>query len=309
MDKAAIVIVHYKGETDTRECLNSIFVDHSISRQFRIIVVVNPAQKSEISPKQNSFFTILKENYPGIDIIENTENKGFAEGNNIGIKRALDLGCEYILLLNNDTIVSWQLLSRLISFAESDSQIGLVSPKIYFAGGFEYHKDRYKEKDKGRVIWYAGGIIDWDNIYASHRGIDEVDKGQYEKTIETDFAVGCCMLIKRKTIDKVGFFNKKYFLYYEDIDYSVRVKKNKMKVIYYPSAFLWHKNASSSGKPGSPLHIYYQNRNRLYFGFKYAKATTKKSLFLDSLRLLVKGRVYTRSTMDYYLGRLGKADI
>lgn len=308
MDKAAIVIVHYKGESDTRECLNSILINHA-HKQLHIIIVINPAKKTQ-SISQKDFFALdLKRNYPQISVIENSTNIGFAQGNNIGIKKALDLDCKYILLLNNDTVASLELLDKLISFAKSDPHIGLVSPKIYFAGGFEYHKDRYKEKERGKVLWYAGGIIDWNNIYAIHRGVDEVDRGQYDEISETDFATGCCVLIKRKVIEKVGLLDEKYFLYYEDIDYSVRVRKHKMKIIYYPKAFLWHKNASSSGKPGSKLHIYYQNRNRLYFGFKYASSRTKKSLFLDSLRFLVRGGVYTKSTLDYYLGRMGGAHI
>lgn len=309
MDKAAIIIVHYKNEKDTLECLNSIFINHSSNKKIQVIVVINPPYVSESVGKNDSFKTILRKKYPQVIVIENNTNTGFAQANNIGIQKALDLECEYILLLNNDTIVSLELLDKLIKYAKSDSKVGVMSPKIYFAKGFEYHKDRYKDKEKGKVIWYAGGKIDWANVYASHKGVDEVDVGQYGETCETDFATGCCMLITRKTIDKIGLFDSKYFLYYEDVDYSVRVKNNNMKVIYFPKVVLWHKNASSSGKPGSKMHIYYQNRNRLYFGFKYATSKTKKSLFWDSLRLLIKGGVYTKSTMDYHLGRLGKASI
>ncbi len=303
MDKAAIVIIHYNGEADTRECINSILINHKKGGKFYTIVVDNSAANKA------SFVSDLKKDYPDLVIIENKINTGFAGGNNIGIRKALDLGCKYILLLNNDTIVSLEMLDKLLAFAQSDDQIGLVSPKIYFAKGYEYHKDRYKNEEKGRVIWYAGGILDRQNIYASHRGVDEVDHGQYDQTAETDFSVGCCMFINKKTIEQVGLFDERYFLYYEDIDYSERVKRKGMKIIYYPGTFLWHKNASSSGKPGSKLHIYFQNRNRLYFGFKYASLYTKKSLFLDSLRILKKGSVYSKSVIDYYLGRMGGANL
>jgi len=309
MDKAAIVIVHYKGDIDTKQCLSSILINHSKNKEFKIIVVVNPFTESKLVDKKISFARELKSEFPQVIVIETNTNTGFSKGNNIGIRKALDLGCDYIVLLNNDTIVTLGLFDKLISFAKSDFNIGLVSPKIYFAKGFEYHQERYKDKEKGKVLWYAGGRLDWDNIYATHRGLNEVDMGQYDDLLETDFATGCCMLLKRKVIEKIGFLDEKYFLYYEDIDYSQRVKKIKMKVVYYPDAFLWHKNASSSGKPGSKLHIYYQNRNRLYFGFKYASAKTKKSLFIDSLRLAAKGGIYTKSILDYYLGRMGGRDI
>lgn len=301
MDKAAVIIVHYGGEKDTRECLNSILINRE-NPLFQIIVVINPSQKS-------SFAGYLKKNYPQILVIENERNTGFSEGNNIGIKRALRSDCEYIILLNNDTIVPIELFDKLVSFAKKDPNLGLMSPKIYFAKGFEYHKDRYSDEERGKVLWYAGGIFDWKNIYVNHRGVDEIDEGQYDQISETDFATGCCMLMTKKAIERVGLFDENYFLYYEDIDYSIRVRKNKMKVIYYPQAFLWHKNASSSGKPGSKLHIYYQNRNRLYFGFKYADVRTKKSLVIDSLRLFKKGGAERQSVLDYYLGRMGQGDI
>ena len=301
MDKTAVIVLHYKGEADTKECLNSILAEYFANKSLQIIVVVNLAD--------TSFCSLLEKEYPQIVIIKNQENTGFALGNNIGLQKALELGCKYMILLNNDTLIGPGLLDKLTSFAGSDPSFGIVSPKIYFAKGYEYHKDRYKEKEIGRVIWYAGGIFDWANILPRHRGVDEVDKGQYNKSIDTDFATGCCMLITKDVIDKVGFFDEKYFLYFEDIDLSVRARKNGFRVVYFPDAYLWHKNASSSGKPGSKLHLYYQTRNRLYFGYKYSRLLTKKALFLDSLKLLLKRGVYKRAVLDYFFGKMGRGDI
>lgn len=309
MDKSAIVVLHYQKETDTVDCLDSILTNHKDRSLFQIIAVVNSDDKKDFATNEISFADRLEKAYTGITVIKNSQNTGFAKGANLGIKKALDLGFKYVLLLNNDVIASADLLYKLVTFSKSDDSIGLVSPKIYFAKGFEYHKDRYNSEQKGKVIWYGGGVLDIRNVYAFHRGVDEVDKGQYDKAVETDFATGCCMLIPQKTVEKIGFFDEKYFLYFEDTDYSQRVKNSGMKVMYYPKAFLWHKNASSSGKPGSRLHIYYQNRNRLYFGFKYAPFLTRKSLFIDSLKIMLKGGVYTKSVIDYYLGRMGKSRI
>lgn len=309
MDKSAIIIIHFNGEEDTRECLKSILINHANHKNLHIILVINSFLEKEAIQRQNQFAQSLKRDYPQIYIIENEGNSGFTRGNNLAIKTALGLGCEYLMLLNNDTVVSLELLEKLIAFSKTDPRIGLISPKIYFAPGFEYHKNRYQSSEKGKVIWYAGGVMDRDNVYAGHRGVDEVDNGQFDRVTDTDFATGCCMLIPKKTIDKVGLLDEKYFLYYEDIDYSERVRKAGMKIIYYPKAFLWHKNASSSGKPGSNLHIYYQNRNRLYFGFKYSSGRTKKSLFFDSLKLAFRGGVYPRSIADYYLGKMGEAKL
>lgn len=209
--------------------------------------------------------------------------------------------------MNNDTIVSQDFLTSLIDFAKDKEDLGIVSPKIYFAPGFEYHKDRYKKADQGKVIWYAGGKIDWENIYASHIGVDEVDQGQYDKAKEIDFATGCCMLIKRDVLEKVGLFDKNYFVYFEDVDLSTRAKKAGFKVYYTPNTFLWHKNASSSGKPGSSLHVYYQTRNRLYFGLKYAHIKTKIHLIRDALFMTFGGNpAQKKACLDFFTNKMGK---
>lgn len=301
MSKTAVVIVHFKGTDDTLACVNSLVNTENKNQTFSIIVVINPSEEDH-----SNLLGTFQKIYPQIIIIENKINTGFAGGNNIGIRKAMEIGSDQIILLNNDTEVPGDFINSFAEYGKSDKSIGLVSPKIYFTKGFEYHKDKYQENEKGKVIWYGGGIIDWSNIYASHRGVDEVDTGQFDQISETEFATGCCMLIKKEVIEKIGFLDEKYFLYYEDIDYSVRVKKAGYRVMYYPKSFIWHKNASSSGKPGSPIHIYYQTRNRLYFGFKYASFRVKKSLLIDSLKLGRKGGLYKRAVMDYYLGRMGK---
>lgn len=301
MDRTAVIILHYKSEFDTRECLESLLSRHPKDKMLQIIVVANLASES--------FCFFLKKEYPQIKVIEEPENNGFAKGNNIGIKKALELGSNYLILLNNDTLISQGLIERLVTFAHKNPSTGLVSPKIYFAKGFEYHKDRYKEEERGKVIWYAGGSFDWRNIYAHHRGVDEVDKGQYDEVMDTDFTTGCCMLVKRAVVEKIGFLDEKYFLYFEDIDYSIRAKSCGFRIIYYPKAYLWHKNAVSAGPPGSPIHIYYQTRNRLYFGYKYSSLRTKKSLLLDSFKLLFKGGIYARAVKDYYLCRMERGSV
>ena len=110
----------------------------------------------------------------------------------------------------------------------------------------------------------------------------------------------------KKVIDDIGLLNEKYFMYYEDIDYSMKVRSKGLKAYYYPQAFIWHKNASSSGRPGSPLHVYYQTRNRLYFGIKYAPFRTKKSLLLESAKFLFQGGIRLKATLDCLLNRMGQ---
>lgn len=250
----------------------------------------------------------IKTRFKDITMLQNNRNLGFAEGNNVGIKYALAHGADYIILLNNDTVVDKNLVNKLLKAMEKDRTIGIVGPKIYFAPGFEYHSDRYEDKERGKVIWYAGGKIDWQNIYASHRGVDEVDHGQYDKAEETDFVSGCAMTVRREVFEKIGLLDSKYFLYYEDNDLCQRAKRAGFKIFYIPCAFLWHKNAASSEQAGSWVHQYYQTRNRFLFGFKYGKIRAKTALLRESLKFLIKDGIRRQATVDFYLGRFGGKD-
>lgn len=242
-----------------------------------------------------------------IIVIDNSrKNYGFAGGNNVGIKQALTWGAEAIMLLNDDTKIDQAAILYLNKLLFSDPKIGAVVPKIYFYPGFEYHKDRYKKEDLGKVIWYAGGKIDWNNIIGIHHGVDIVDKGQFNKQTEIDFATGCCLMIKKDILEKTGLFDERYFLYLEDMDFSVRIKKAGYKIFYEPKAIVWHKNAGSS-EVGSNLHDYFFTRNRLLFGAKHASLRTKFALLRESGRILLRGNKWRkRGVLDFYLGKLRK---
>lgn len=253
---------------------------------------------------------------PIIRLIENRTNLGFAGGNNVGIRYALENGADYVCLLNNDTRVSPDFLIQLIKMADSDKKIGIVGGKIYFEKGYEFHKERYKESELGKVIWYAGGIIDWNNVYASHLGVDEVDHGQYDLPSdtasnaasgeETEYVNGCLMLIKRQVFERVGLFDSRYFAYFEENDFCQRAKKTGFKLFYAPKAVIWHLNAQSSG-PGSEMHDYFLTRNRLLFGMKWAPLKSKIALIKESLWMLFKGRQWQKiGVRDFYLKRFGK---
>lgn len=300
MSKTAVVILHYKGIENTLSCISSLYQKASNSEVYYTVVVAN---------SDGGIKKAVSTHHRQTDIIVNRSNLGFSGGNNIGISWALKKGCDFIILLNNDAEIETGLIERLTQFAGKNPQIGLISPKIYFAPLSEYHQEKYRQKDRGKVIWYAGGEMDWNNCYASHRGVDMVDRGQYDDIEETDFATGCCMLITRKVVEKIGLLDEKYFLYYEDVDYSLRARDAGFKIMYFPSTCLWHKNADSSGRPGSPVHIYYQTRNRLYLGYKYAPFMTKKSLFLESIRHLFRRDQRSRAVLDYYMGKMGKRKI
>lgn len=302
MRSITIVILNFNGEKDTLECLKSIQNLETDGFEFLTVVVDNASKKEFSPPVGGSEFRTGE-----LKIIQNKENLGFSGGNNVGIRYALQNNADYILILNNDTVVDKNLVLELVKVAQSDESIGIVVPKIYFAKGYEFHKDRYKESEKGKVIWYAGGVMDWRNVIGVHRGVDEVDHGQYEKVQETDFASGCCMLVKREVFQRVGLFDEKYFLYYEDNDLSQKVKREGYRIVYSPKAVLWHKNAGSAGGSGSELQDYYITRNRLLFGMRYAPFRSKLSLLRESFRMLPTGRPWQkRGVWDFYLRRFGR---
>ncbi len=297
MKTVFIIILHWNGTRDTLECLESLSQLQTTNYKLQTIVVDN-GSKEEFRVEGKG---------ERVEIIRNKENLGFAGGNNVGINYALRNGAEYVIILNNDTVVDKNLVNELVKVAESDKKIGMVAPKIYFAPSFEFHKDRYKKEDLGKVIWYAGGIVDWENVVGRHRGVDDVDGGQYEKEEETDFASGCCMMIKRSVFERIGMLDNKYFLYYEDSDFSLRAKKAGFKIVFNPRAVLWHKNAGSAGGSGSSLQDYYITRNRLLFGIRYAPLRSKLALLRESFGLLINGRLWQkRGALDFYLGKFGR---
>ncbi|MBI2031286.1 MAG: glycosyltransferase family 2 protein [Candidatus Levybacteria bacterium] len=299
MKNIFISLINFNGRQNTIDCLESIEKLNSAGPKLNVVVIDNNSKEK---------FTIRDLRFKNqIKIIRNEQNLGFSGGHNVGIDFALSKDADYILILNNDTIVDSNLVQELLRELEKNSKVGIATPKIYFFPGFEFHKDRYKKDELGRVIWYAGGQIDWNNIIGKHTGVDEVDNGQYNHILETEFASGACMLIKRELIEKIGKFDEKYFLYYEDADFCQRSKKTGYKTIYAPRAILWHKNAGSAGGSGSELQDYYLTRNRLLFGMKYAPYRSKLALLKESIILLTKGRKWQKKGVrDFYSGKFGK---
>lgn len=291
-NKIGVIIVTYNNEHDIRDCLQSL----GKSKAENITVLDNNSTDNTVK---------IVHEFPGVKLILQKENIGLSKANNIAIKEFLEDGIEYILILNPDTFVSSNLIEGLVTVMEKNPQVGICGPKIYFAKGFEYHKDRYQKEELGKVFWYAGGIIDWKNVLSSHFGVDEVDTGQYETDRETDFVSGCAMFVRKSVFEKIGFIDEDLALYLEDVDFSWRAKRAGFRVVYAPVKAVWHKNAQSSGV-GSMSQDYYVARNRLQFAVKYAKARAKLAVIRESWRLLLKGRPgQKQGVKDFYIKRLG----
>lgn len=184
------------------------------------------------------------------------ENLGVAEGNNIGIKAALKDGCDYILLSNNDIVLKEDTIQTLYD-GLCETKATMAVPKIYYW-------------DNPNTIWMAGGGFLWLQFSTYHHGEYELDKGQYDKKRSIEYAPTCFMLIDATVFSRVGFMDKKYFVYYDDTDFIWRsIKLGTEKLTYIPESSLWHKVSSSTGGSLSDFTIFYAYRNHIYFAKKY----------------------------------------
>lgn len=299
--KIALIILNWKQPQLTFDTIESIFKTKNSGFSYHIFIVDNGSPDDSVS----QFKAKYKQNN-NITILETGDNLGYAGGNNFGLREALRQDFDYILVANNDILVAPDFLQKLFDNSQKYPN-AVLTPKIYFAPGFEYHKDRYKKNELGKVIWAVGSRMDWNNIYGTNIGIDEVDHGQYDKIDpKMDFMSGCCFLVPSHILKEVGIFDERYYLYLEDADLTTRIKNTGHQLILVPDSIIWHCNSGSS-KPGSSLQDYFISRNRLIFGFTYASIRTKFALFRESIRFLFTGSVWRRlAVIDFYLHRFGK---
>ncbi|MBP9699653.1 glycosyltransferase family 2 protein [Candidatus Woesebacteria bacterium] len=319
MATVAIILINYNSTRLTKKCVKSLFSTKEDQDTYHVVIWDN-ASKQAPTP----------EDFPDCKLVLSPTNDGFAKGNNLAVKTALKTqNPDYLLILNNDTRVTKGMIRQLITTYQSASDIGIVLPKIYFEKGYEFHQKDYDHSKLGKILWFAGGGIDWRNAILFHKGADEVDRGQFdldtsshvlqqhkdslgqkierllfEDTVlpepiggqatkatsyDSHFATGCCFLITPALWKKLQGFDEKYFMYYEDADFSLRLKKLRKRIVFEPQSSLYHLNAGSSGGSGSTLHLYYQTRNRLRFGLKYASLKTKLLLLLEARRQFSQG--------------------
>jgi GT2 family glycosyltransferase len=253
------------------------------------------------------YFSILNwMRFPSAIVLGNGRNLGFAEGNNVVIRYAMDQGADYIMLINNDTEVDSQMLKRLIEVAESDSRIGVVGPKICYS-------------DAPQTIWSAGGILKplWKPVML---GLDEIDNGQHDAFREVDWVTGCALLIKSSVIQRIGLIDARYFIYFEENDWCYRAVRAGFKIVYVPQARLWHK-IQPRRQALSPRHVYLMTRNRLLFlrnsGVRLPHilyvivAEDLRTLFAWSIRRKHRDkrslrRPMLRAIRDFFVGRFGE---
>ena len=233
--KLSIITVNFNGLNDTCTLIESI----PFNENMEVIVVDNASKQDEAS--------IIAQRYPYIRTIRTDKNLGFAGGNNLGIKEAKG---KYLFLINNDTVFKEFNIEPLIKKLESSPTIGIVCTKIRFAWGTN-------------PIQYAGYTpLSKISVRNQAIGFGEEDNGQYDTAHPTPYAHGAAMLINREALNKVGLMPEDYFLYYEEIDWSMMFTKAGYEIWYDPTCTIYHKESQSTGQD-SPLRTYYITRNRL----------------------------------------------
>jgi GT2 family glycosyltransferase len=237
----AIIILNWNGLEDTTECLESLKrISYS---NYHVIVVDNGSEGDDVGILRKKFGDFIQ-------IIENGCNYGFAEGNNIGMRHAIQhYNPAYILLLNNDTVVDPDCLAESVKMAESDPQIGIVGPKVLY----------YNKPDR---IQSAGGLINWWTGRTTLLGCNQIESEELNITREVDWVLGCAMLARQETIQKVGLLYSEYFAYVEEVDWCARSQRAGYKVMYTPKAVLFHKRRI---KRVDRVRLYYRTRNRFKF--------------------------------------------
>lgn len=281
----SVILVNFKRPDLTIDCVRSLL--SSKFTDFEIVIVDN-----ESTPESNDK---LRASCPRAVVLPSEKNLGFGGANNLGIRYALQHGADYILLLNNDTIVRDDTIEILLRTAKEYPQAGVIGAKIYYY-------------ERPNELWYAGGRLDVNKALGRHIGIGKIDDGYRMECVETDFVTGCCLLTKREVIDKIGMLDHSYFLYDEDADYSIRARKAGYSVLYQPSASLYHRVSKSAGWD-SPVYIYFNLRNKLLFLRK--NGNPRKLIFnlhyflyfysRQFIRLLFKHRNY-RAARAAFLG-------
>ena len=251
--KVFIILLNYNGYKDTLEAIKSL--EKINYNDFKIVVVDN-------NSTDNSFNILKEEIKDKHYLIQSGKNNGFAFGNNVGIKFALEKGADYVLLINNDTEVEKDFLNILVEDFQKDEKIGLTTGLIL----------NYYDKSK---VWYAGGKIKWDKFYGAHLDEDKrVDEIELEEK-EVSFATGCLMLIKKEVFENIGLLPEEYFMYYEDVDFCAKLLNKGYKIHYNPKSIIYHKISAASGESESPFAIEWNTRNRIKFMKKYKNNISK----------------------------------
>jgi hypothetical protein len=292
-----VVVLNWNGWRDTVECIRSLQeVAHSA---LRILVVDNGSTDGSE--------TTLRARFPDVPLLQTGDNLGFAGGNNAGIRRALADGADRVLLLNNDTRVEPGFLEPLLRAADAFPDAGMLCPKILL-------------DDRPDVLWYAGASFHPWLGWGRHRGYGRLDRGQFDRTEETERPTGCALLVTRALCERVGLLREDYFCYAEDLEWGMRARKAGFSILYVPASRVWHKVSRSTGGARSVAPVRYMTRNVLAcvdeheplpFGFRWLRsgailAAGAIGVFTNHLPIGPGLAAVARGASDRWRGRMGR---
>ena len=290
------VVLNWNGRDDTLTCLESLKrLDWPCHET---IVVDNGSSDGSAGA--------IRSAHPEVTLIATGRNLGFAEGNNVGLRAALEAGADYVLLLNNDTVIAADALRRMVPEAERRRDAGALCPLIYYC-------------DPPDRIWYAGARFDARRGHnGRHTGYGERDTGQYDRVREIGRATGAAMLVRRAVVEQVGFMDGELFLQVEDVEWSLRMRAAGWRIFFVPAGKVWHRVSVATGGEHAPATAYYEIRNTLAVCDRYAPARGLRAA-RRRLAILLVHMLHTRRARrpsenfravmagwrDYREGRLG----
>jgi GT2 family glycosyltransferase len=296
LPKVLVIILQYNNSSLTVKCLES--VSRSDYPNFEVVVVDNnsrPDHAQAIEKAIARFGARYK-------FIASDKNLGYSGGNNLGIKRGLQNDVEYFLILNNDVVIGEDLISKLVERIEYDGRLGIIAPAV----------------DENEKV-ACGGKIEWLRSELSHiYGSDEKFAGASNNL--KIYVPGMAMMVRRAVFEKIGLLDEKYFLYFEDADFSERTARAGFAIEIHPELIVWHETSSTTRRFGSPLLLRYHFRNAHLFNWKYAPFWIKILLPFWSIFIIIKqgikmlilpykrgvSRFIISGVMDFYLGRWGE---
>jgi GT2 family glycosyltransferase len=241
----AVVILNTNRRSDTLECLQSLSSNRY--EPLSVFVIDNSSTDGSVEAIQKSF--------PEVQVINLAQNKGYAGNNNVGIDLAIKKAFDWILVLNEDTLMAPDFIEQLVFAGDTNSEIGVVGPLVY-------------HNDEPEVIQSAGALMD-KNWRSYHIGHNEKDIHQYSAQRFVDWISGCAIMFRRELLEQVGGFDERFFYYNEEVELCFRARKAGWKVLFVPQAKLWHKGVQRNYKP-NPYVTYYSVRNQLLFLKKHS---------------------------------------
>lgn len=299
-----VIVLNWNGWRDTLACLDSL---KAVQQPTLHILVVDNGSTNGSQERIREYLKL--EAMPHVtELIENSENLGFAGGMNTGLKAGMDAGAEWLLVLNNDTIVDPHFLTKMLAAAATNKRIGMLNPKIMLTEPPDH-------------IWSVGSTINWMRTKGTHIGYNEEDHGQYDQPSvrDTAYTTGGCLLVKREVIEAIGYLPEEYFVYYEDGEWSTSAQRAGWRTVVVPAAKIWHKGAASAGEHSS-AYIRYHVRNGLLFAKRTGNPLQVAAAFLWSVPraawqvvkwiLWPEKRLWAKAILagiaDAWLGRTGK---